>query len=198
MLAGHSKLDRQQMGGQSLRVGGARRLFVCVPKVISLEPPEEELWQGLSKTARNLVRRADKAGYRVTRVNWEASLDAYYDVHVETYARTGVPPHPKSYFGGIARYMAPSGASRLYALMSPAGEPAAFHNTIQLGAGANYHTGCSRTAVQADSAGYLLMWEALKAAKVDGAAWYDCGWIFPGARDSKQKRPHAVQDPVRR
>jgi hypothetical protein len=155
-------------------------------QVIRLDT-DEALWAGLSKTARNLIRRARTAGYRAAPADWTASLDAYYDIHAETYARTGVRPHPRQYFAGIAAHVAPAGASRLLAALSPAGEPVAFHNTAYHGPGAVYHTGCSRDAVQADSLGYLLMWEALREARAAGAGWYDCGWIFPAATDPKQK-----------
>ncbi|MGI9500848.1 MAG: lipid II:glycine glycyltransferase FemX [Geminicoccaceae bacterium] len=158
-----------------------------ISQVISLEPSESDLWHALSKTARNLVRRGEKAGFRVEPADWLISLDAYYDIHVETYARTGVAPHPKRYFEGIATAIAPSGASRLLALISPDGEPVAFHGTVQFGNGANYHIGCSRTAVQSLSPSYLLMWEAIKAAKASGAGWFDVGWIFPATDDRKQK-----------
>lgn len=156
-------------------------------QVISLDRDEEALWAGLSKTARHLIRRAEKAGFRAEAVDWQQALDSYYDIHVETYARSGEAPHPRRYFSGIADKMAPIGSSRLFALLSPGGEPVAFQNVAMLGSGAYYHTGCSRTAAQSVSPGYLLMWEAIKAARNDGARWFDVGWIFPAAKDPKQQ-----------
>ena len=156
-------------------------------QVISLEPEEETLWAGLSEVARRRIRGAEKAGYRVEPVDWSTSLDAYYDVHVETYRRTGVPPHPRRYFDGIATAIAPSGDARLLQLTSPGGEPVGFNNQAALGIGAYYHTGCSRNAVQDLSPGYLMMWEAIKAAKADGATWFDVGWIFPAAKTPSKK-----------
>ena len=156
-------------------------------QVLALDASEDELWMGLSKTARNLVRRAEKSGYHVEIADWLTSLDTYYSIHCETYLRTGVSPHPRRYFEGIAQHIAPSGASRLLALLTPGGETIAYHNTAQFGVGACYHTGSSRNIAQSDSVGYLLMWEAIKAAKQAGALWYDCGLIFPTATDQKQK-----------
>ncbi len=156
-------------------------------QVIFLDQDEEALWAGLSKTARNLVRGAERAGFRVEQVDWPTSLDAYCNVHVETYSRSGEPPHPRAYFSGIAHSMGPIGAARLFALLSPGGEPVAFQNMAAHGVGAHYHTGCSRSGVQSIAPGYLLMWEAIKAAKADGFAWFDVGWIFPSTRDPKQK-----------
>ena len=156
-------------------------------QVIALNLSEQDIWMGFSKTARNLVRRAEKAGYRVEQVDWEANLDTYYDMHTETYTRTGVTPHPKSYFRGIAKHIAASGSARLFAILTPAGEPIAFHNMAVLGQGAYYHTGCSREIAANEGVGYLLMFGAISAARSSGIARYDCGWIFPEAREGKQK-----------
>lgn len=156
-------------------------------QVIALEADEGALWSGLSEIARRRIRQAEKAGFRVEPIDWRTSLDAYYDIHRETYARTGVSPHPKRYFQGIAESITPAGAARLLALVSPDGEPVAFNNSAVFGNGANYHTGCSRDAVQSLSPGYPLMWAAIQAAKAGGSAWFDVGWIFPASDDPKQR-----------
>ena len=158
-----------------------------IAQVISLEQPEDDLWKALSKTARYLVRKSRDAGYRVEERSWRKMLDLYYDMHRETYARSGLPPHPRSYFQGIAEKMAPIGAARLFTLVTPAGEPIAFHNMATLGCGAYYHTGCSRSGGEIEGGGYLLMWEAIRATKAAGVAWFDCGWIFPGTTNTKQQ-----------
>lgn len=156
-------------------------------QVIDLSQPEEALWAGLAQSARQAVRKAEKAGYRAAKVNWADHVDAYYSCHVETYGRTGVSPHPRAYFEGIARQTAPKGASVLLAAVTAQGEPHAFHNDARLGAGATYHTGCSRNVGRGAGLDYLLMWEAIRDAKALGFGWYDCGWVFPGSQDAKQK-----------
>lgn len=156
-------------------------------QVIDLSASEEEIWNGFSQSARQAVRKAEKAGFRTERVDWGAMLDTYYDCHVETYERTGVTPHPRRYFSGIAAQTAPAGASVLYAAYSAAGEPVAFHNDARWGAGSNYHTGCSRASTRETGLDYLLMWTALRDARAAGCLWYDCGWVFPGSADSKQQ-----------
>jgi hypothetical protein len=156
-------------------------------QVIDLSVGKETLWSGLSKTARQAVRKAEKAGYRVERVDWSQHVDAYYDCHRETYQRTGVAPHPRDYFAGMAAHTAPAGASVLFAAFSPQGEPIAYHNDARLDPGANYHTGCSRNAARQEGLDYLLMWYAILDAHRSGLSWYDCGWIFPGATDPKQQ-----------
>jgi len=156
-------------------------------QVLDLSSGAEALWDALAKTARQAVRKAEKAGFRAERVDWRQHLDAYYACHVETYTRTGVSPHPRRYFEGIAARTAPTGDSVLFVALTPHGEPVAFHNDARFGPGATYHTGCSRTALRREGLDYLLMWHAILDAQRSNLGWYDCGWIFPGATDTKQQ-----------
>lgn len=156
-------------------------------QVIDLSAPADDLWKELASGARQAIRKAERAGLRVERVDWAANLDTYYAYHSETYERTGVQPHPRAYFAGMARHTAPMGVSVLYAALTQDGEPVAFHNDACFGAGATYHTGCSRSEFRKDGVDYLLMWHAICEAQRAGITWYDCGWIFPGSTDEKQK-----------
>lgn len=154
-------------------------------QVIDLSVGEEALWNGLSQTTRRWIRKAQDRGFNVRKVDWADAVDSYYQIHCETYRRTGVEPHPRTYFAGIARYNAPSGASVLFAALNDAGKPAAFHNDARLMHGAYYHTGCSHDVAQELGLNYLLMWEAIADAARSGFLWYDVGWIFPSTADSK-------------
>jgi hypothetical protein len=156
-------------------------------QVVDLAPPEETLWAGLSADARRQVRIAREHGYTVERADWDACLDHYYALHCETYRRTGVPPHPREYFAGLASCTAPTGHSVLWLARSPGGEVIAYHNAAWFGAGGYYHTGCSAAEASESGASYLLFWEALLGAKAAGIRWYDCGAIFPTAKDPKQR-----------
>lgn len=158
-----------------------------ISQLIDLRISEEELWSGLSEDARRQVRHARKRGFTVSRVDWHAALNHYYDVHQETYARTGVQPHPKAYFTGMARETAPRGNSVLFAAISQEGEAVAYYNAAWFAIGAFYHTGCSRTAANKDGVNYLLFWEAMLAAKRSGIEWLDCGPVFPDTNDAKLK-----------
>src|SRR5262249_25125842 len=85
-----------------------------IAQVIDLSSDEATMWRGLSETARQTVNKAEKGGITVVRAAWVEMLDCYYDVHRENYLRTGVTPHPKSYFSGIAHEMADAGHSVLW------------------------------------------------------------------------------------
>lgn len=158
-----------------------------VTRMIDLNHPEDALWSGLSPNARQMVRKAEAGGCLVTRGIWSESLGDYYRVHRETYGRTGVTPHPKAYFDGIARCLAPGGMAILWTGHSPTGEPIAFHNDARWGDGSLYHTGCSTEDALASGLNYLLMWRSILGAKGDGCRWYEIGEVFPWARAGKDR-----------
>ena len=158
-----------------------------IAQVIDLAQDETALRGAVSETARQTIRKAERRGVTVTQEPWPDMVDAYYDTHRENYARTGVTPHPRSYFDGIATEMAPLGHSVLWVARDRDGAPIAFHNDMQFGDGVWYHTGCSTAAALQSGANYLLFWQAMMGARAAGRRWYDCGEIFPEAEDSKQK-----------
>lgn len=157
-----------------------------VSQVINLAMPETELWGSVSETARHAIRRARASGCTVARESWPGLLDAYYETHVATYRRTGVAPHPKEYFAGIARELWPRGYGVLWVARDMSGVPIAFHNAIWFGESAFYHTACSGHRALDAGANYLLFWDALIGAKAAGVRWYDCGEIFPSESSDKR------------
>lgn len=157
-------------------------------QVIDLSKTEEELWAELTSDARRQIRQARKEGLFVKRVDWAQHLDCYYELHIATYRRTGVQPHPLEYFAGIAANVAPSGHSVLWAVYTKSGDVMAYHNAAWFGLGAYYHTGCSTDVVVSPGASYLLFWVALIGAKDAGIRWYDCGTIFPGKLGSEKQK----------
>jgi len=157
-----------------------------VSQVIDLSPKDDDLWRAVSETARHAVRKARSAGYTVAQEPWPELLDAYYETHATTYRRTGVAPHPRAYFAGIAAELWPQGHAVLWVARDAGGMPVAFHNAIWFGEGSLYHTACSTEQALNAGANYLLFWHALLGAKAAGVRWYDCGEIFPGQVGDKR------------
>ena len=155
--------------------------------VVDLSADEAVLWSGLSANARQEIRKAERLGWQAAEAAWAEHLDDYYAVHVETYRRTGVEPHPRAYFAGIAAETAPAGHARLWVGRDPEGRPQAYHNDAVLGPGVLYHTGCSTAAALDAGINYLLMWRAILCAKARGATHYEIGEVFFDVRAGKQE-----------
>ncbi|SBW10851.1 conserved hypothetical protein [uncultured delta proteobacterium] len=158
-------------------------------RIVDLAPDEDVLWKNVSSTAKHAIRKAREEGLSVSRERWADMLDAYYAAHVETYTRTGVPPHPRAYFENIAIYSAPAGTSVLWVCRDMEGKAVAFHNSALFKEAGMYHTGCSIGTASRSGAGYLLFWEALRGVKQLGCRWYECGETFPAKRAA-----HAEKD----
>lgn len=158
-----------------------------VTRIIDLRDDVQTLYAALSDDAKQKIKRAENLGYRVSRASWPDLLDDYYRVHRETYHRTGVLPHERSYFEGIANKMAASGYSQLWAGFGPDGRPVAFHNAARFNQAGYYHTGCSETACLDSGVNFLLLWRAILGAKEDGCSWYEVGHVFPGVAEGKSR-----------
>lgn len=156
-------------------------------QVIDISQSHDRLWNNVSKNARNIIRRAERAGLRVEQVEWAEHVSEYYGLHCETYRRTGVTPHPLRYFSGIAESMAPRGYAVLSAAFDAKGRVLAYHNDASFGPGRLYHTGCSADSAQESGANYLLLWNSIIGAKRAGKIAYEVGPIFPGSLDAKQR-----------
>lgn len=146
---------------------------------------ENDLWEALASDARRRIRHCLKAGFRAVEVSWPDHVDNYHDIHRETYTRTGVPPHPKAYFEGIARLAAPGTLSHLYAGYSPEGDIVAYNNTATLNGLSFFHTGCSRTSHLESGINYMLMWEAVRRAREAGGRRYEVGIVDPAETEGK-------------
>ncbi len=154
-------------------------------RIVNLVQSEEVLWAGLSSDARQNIKHARSTGYAVTVESWQEMLEEYYRIHVETYTRTGVSPHPKSYFHGIAIQAASRGHSKLLVARAPDGVIVGFHNSGRYEQASFYWTGCCATDHLKSGVNYLLMWNALLAAKTDGCNHYGVGESFPNANEGK-------------
>lgn len=156
-------------------------------RIIDLSADEAALWAGVAKKARWTIRQARRNLYTAAAEPWRDHEENYYRVHQETYRRTGVTPHPRTYFTGIATILPPQQLNALLVGRSPAGEPVAYVNLARFGNTVLYHTGCSRTDHLSSGVNYLLMWEAIRWAKAAGCAWFEVGELFPAASDGKQR-----------
>lgn len=156
-----------------------------VSQVIDLSGSDEQLRAALSDKTKSTMRRALNDGIEIREVSWADYLDDYYDAHTETYQRTGVPPHPRAYFAGIAGEIAPQGHAVLLAAFDRGGKAIGFNNTARFGGGAFYHTGCSRRAALDNGTNHLLLWTSILAARKAGCRWFDVGPVDPGSEDPK-------------
>jgi hypothetical protein len=153
-------------------------------RVIDLSVGEARLWDGLSKDCRYMIRRAKLAGYTIDKEAWGDHLDNYYQLHLETYERTGAPPHPRGYFSHIAATLDDT-YSQLWVCRDAAGAVAAYINVARFGCGYMYWTGCGGSKHLNAGANYLALWGAIEYAAKTGGRGFDVGQVFPGVKTGK-------------
>ena len=144
-------------------------------------PPraEEELLMGMRKTARNLVRRAERDGVTVA-----ASPDPVTDLreflrlHDETRARHKFTPYTNAFFRAQVARFAPRGEVSLY-LARHQGEVIASSIHMHTFGETSYHHGASSSAHAKVPASYLLQWTAITDALARGDGIYNFWGIAP-------------------
>ncbi len=183
-LSNHSGVNSLQLSGWQ----DASTLSV----IVNLRLSQDDLWCGLSASTRQAITKAQSGGYTVEKTRWSEQVDAYYQIHQETYERTGVRPHPKSYFQGMADVMESSRIASLWVCMDSKGIAVGFLNIAHddrtgENTGAYYWTGCSQGEHLASGVNYLLMWNAIVGAQAEGYQSFDVGEVVLAHKQSKVK-----------
>ena len=70
---------------------------------LSLEPDLDAVRQGFGRSVRYGVSRAEREGIEVRRATTTEALEVFYDLHLRTRRRLGVPTQPKRFIKGFAR-----------------------------------------------------------------------------------------------
>ncbi|HLC66371.1 MAG TPA: GNAT family N-acetyltransferase, partial [Candidatus Nanoarchaeia archaeon] len=155
--------------------------FPASAYVLNLKPSETELFANFEKRCRNAISRAEREHFSLRRVSSLAEIKEYYELHKETYRRTGVVPHPYTYFRGIWEQFGKRDIANFF-IAERDGQAVAAINIAVFKGNALYWTGCSKTAELHTGINNLLQWNAIRFAKQQGCSWYALGDAFPDAR----------------
>lgn len=153
--------------------------------ITDLSKSEYELYNSLSHDARINIRNAKENGFRICEANIPDAIDRYYQVHCETYHRTGVNPHPKEYFNGIFEFIIKKGHATLFEAINTNREPIGYEIIGLFKGGAIYWTGCSKTKYLDSGVNYFLQYNSMLWAKRNGALLFENGEAFPNIAEGK-------------
>lgn len=139
---------------------------------LDLKLTEQELMDGMRKTTRYEVRKAEKAGVRITTSVNVADIDEFYDLQIQTSQRQKFVPFSRNFLKEQFAVFAATGNALLYrAYLGEKLLAAAF--IIFYRNEATYHYGASTEEGRRIPGAYLLQWEAIKEAKRRGCARYN-------------------------
>lgn len=163
--------------------GWSNSLTQCY--VVDLRCGEQALWAGLEYRARKAVRKAERAGVTV-REGGSADLEAYWDLHLRTYGRTGARHHARAYFEEIFTRLLPAGLCRVWFGERDGRIIAAQNFGLYKGA-ALYWTAASADEALDSGANNFVHWQAMRTLAAEGVGWLETGEAFPHIRRGKLK-----------
>jgi lipid II:glycine glycyltransferase (peptidoglycan interpeptide bridge formation enzyme) len=144
--------------------------------ILDVSKAEDEILKGMRKTTRNLVRRAEKDGVKVTESKDIKDIDKFYKVHDQTVSRHGFTPFSKNYLlNEFAAFSPDGGISVFFAEYNS--EVLSSAVIVFYGDSAFYHHGASLASKV--PASYSLMWEIIKEAKKRGCRYLNFWGIAP-------------------
>lgn len=139
---------------------------------LNLGRSEQEIMEGMRKTTRYEIRKAEKLGVVVTTSVNVKDIDEFYDLQIQTSQRQGFVPFSKKFLTEQFSVFARSGNALLYrTFLDNKLLAAAF--VIFYRQEATYHYGASTEEGRRVPGAYLLQWEAIKEAKRRGCSRYN-------------------------
>ena len=155
--------------------------------LVDLTPPEEELWQGVTPSARRNVQNALRRGVVVEEAADATEIAAGYEVLRDVYRRIRVPLPDRSLFDAAGRILGPLGRFKL--LLARLGDrPIGVLTLLLYKEVVHYwYTGTLREYAKY-RAGDLLVWHAIRSGRDGGHRVLE----FGGA--GRPNEPYGVRD----
>jgi lipid II:glycine glycyltransferase (peptidoglycan interpeptide bridge formation enzyme) len=148
-------------------------------RVIDLEVTEDELWSGVRKKTRQLVRRAERAEVRVVGGGPERLSD-FHRVVSDTMRRRALPSRSEGFFRDLWAAYAPADRAMLLLAEGPTGDVLSASLLVGWGDRIVALYGGTTPAGRDLEAKYALNWEVLRQARAAGYRTYDA-WGLPNA-----------------
>lgn len=153
--------------------------------VVDLRQSEEKIYHSYAELTKRELKKMLELGYEIREASGAADLEVYYNLHCETYHRTGVQPHPIAYFEQIFEKFVSKGLSRIVFLIKNGSIMAAQNSGIYKN-GCVYWTGASLSQKKGGE-NRVLFDNQIIFAKKSGFEWYEIGEAFPHLRVGKLK-----------
>jgi peptidoglycan pentaglycine glycine transferase (the first glycine) len=150
-----------------------------VTRIIDLSPGEEALWAAVKKKTRYYVNRARREVH-VEDVEADRLTD-FYRMMTATAERKSSPVRAESAYRDVWDAFRPSGMARLLFGFGADGEPQGALFLVRWGSRVVESYGCMSAVGARTFASYLVLWEAIRTSREQGATAYDLwGLVNPG------------------
>ena len=142
---------------------------------------------------RSQIRKALRSGLSLRfydlsiEIERKQYLEGFIPVHEESWLRTGMRPHPRSYLEGLTLAVINSGGRDLGVTVNHNSAVVAAVNVHVYGGNSLYWSGCSSEVGKRMNANPLALLGGMIAARHYGAEVYEIGRFFPGEKSSKER-----------
>jgi peptidoglycan pentaglycine glycine transferase (the first glycine) len=142
--------------------------------LVNLEESEENILARMKSKTRYNIRLAEKKGVTVRQLD---KVEPFYQLLINTADRSEFGIHTREYYLAVFKLFHPSGACRLF-LAEFQGQPLASIMVFKSGQRSWYFYGASSNLHREKMPTYLIQWEAMRWAKIQGCLTYDL-WGVP-------------------
>ena len=154
-------------GGKSLPLG-ARPVTQFYGHTLDLRSDTDELLTRFASPVRRAIRKAERSGVGTFIVRNRQAIDDFYQLHVQTRQRHGLPPQPVSFFLNIHEHIIQPGLG--FVVIARHGyRSIAAAIFFRFGKSALYKYGASDKKFQELRANNLVMWHGIRALAQAGA-----------------------------
>ena len=129
----------------------------------------EALISNFASSVKRAVRKAQRSGLNVSIQSSPEAMAQFYQLHVRTRRRHGVPPQPRSFFINIQRHLINNPGFGFIVLVECQKDPIAAAIFFRLGRHAIYKFGASDERLQELRANNLAMFEGIRYLAEGGA-----------------------------
>jgi len=132
--------------------------------LLDIKENEDEIFKGMRKTHRNLIRRAGKEGVEIIQSADEKYLKSFYNIYLETVRRHKFIPFTYDYIKEEIDSFKNDGQISVFSAKYN-GEIISSAIIVFYGNQAFYHHGASSSKYKKIPTSYLVLWEAIKEAR---------------------------------
>lgn len=144
----------------------------------------EKTWKDLRTNHRRMISRAQKNKNLNFRFATANDFESYYELHIETYARSSLPPHPKRYFEEIFMYHLKN-RNNIIGCVEMSGRLIACVNYGVWNQEAHFWTGAASKEAYHLGANHFCHWMLIKQLLSSGVSRIYLGEIFESHKDKK-------------
>lgn len=147
----------------------------------------EDIFKQCNETTRQEIRKiSDDTSYSIREAQpTSEDVETFYNLHLETYKRTGAAPFPKSYFEELFFNAMPKGFAKILFLLKD-GEVISSDIILIYKNCGKYLANASKDSSTIKGNRYLL-YKQILAAKQAGCNYFEVGGVFPYERAGKLK-----------